>query len=126
VGSEEDLRLEIDGTRGSLRLDVMRPDILEVFSLADPDAPLGGTRGWKRISTTQRYPAPAAFPSPRSTSGWLRGHVHSLYTFLRAVADGAPAEPSISRGIQIEALMECAERSAAAGTWYSVADVGAR
>ena len=120
VGAEEDLRLEINGTRGSLRLDLMQPDMLEAYSLADPDAPIGGTRGWKRIATAQRYPAPAVFPSPRSPSGWLRGHVHSLYTFLRAVADGTPAEPSIPRGIEVQALIECAERSAETGTWQAV------
>jgi predicted dehydrogenase len=120
VGAEEDLRLEINGSRGSLRLDVMQPDILEMYSLDDPESPIGGTRGWKRISTAQRYPAPAAFPSPRSPSGWLRGHVHSLYSFLRSVADGTPAEPSISRGIEIENLIACAERSAAEGTWQEV------
>ncbi len=120
VGSEEDLRLEINGTRGALRLELMQPDFLEAYSLDDPDAPIGGTRGWKKISTAQRYPAPSAFPSPRSPSGWLRGHVHSLYTFLRAVADGVPAEPSISRGIEIQKLIECAERSAASGVWRAV------
>jgi predicted dehydrogenase len=123
VGSDEGLRLEIDGTRGSLRLDVTQPDFLEVFSLGEPDAPLGGTRGWKRIATAQRYEAPAVFPSPRSTSGWLRGHVHSLYSFLRSIAEGVPAEPSLARGIEIQRIMECAGRSAASGAWKRVIDV---
>ena len=117
---QDDLRLEINGTRGALRFDLMQPDYLEIYSLMDPDAPIGGTRGWKRISTLQRFPSPAVFPPPRSSSGWLRGHSHSLYSFLRSVADGTPAEPSLLHGLAIQRVIECAERSAATGTWERV------
>ena len=75
TGAEDDLRLEINGDTGRPALHLMEPDFLEAYSLSDPDAPTGGTRGWKRIATLQRYGAPAVFPSPRSTAGWLaRAH----------------------------------------------------
>lgn len=121
VGSEDDLRFEISGDRGALRFNLMNPDFLDAYSLSDSDAPLGGTRGWKSIATIQRYGAPAAFPPPRSTTGWLRAHAHCLYTFLRAVADGKQGEPSLARGIAVQRMMECAERSAETGTWRPVA-----
>ena len=117
TGAEDDFRLELHGSRGALRFGLMEPDFLEVFSLAEPDMPLGGMRGWNRIATLQRYPAPAAFPSPRATSGWLRGHVHGLWHFLDAVAKGAAAEPSIGRGIAVQRMIDCAERSAETGRW---------
>jgi predicted dehydrogenase len=120
TGAEDDLRLEIHGSRGALRFNLMEPDYLEVYSLAAPEAPLGGTRGWTRIATVQRYPAPSVFPSPRATSGWLRGHVHCLWHFLDAVARGAPAEPSIQRGVDIQRIMGCAERSVETGRWEDV------
>jgi predicted dehydrogenase len=120
TGAEDDLRLEIDGTRGSLRFDLMQPDFLETFSLSDPESPVGGTRGWKRIATVQRFPAPAVFPSHRASSGWLRGHTHSLYCFLRSVADGTQAEPSLRQGLAIQRVMESAERSAVDGGWRTV------
>jgi predicted dehydrogenase len=121
TGTEDDLRLEIHGERGALRFSLMDPDFLEAYSLSDPDAPTGGTRGWKRIATLQRYGANAPFPTPRSTSGWLRAHVHCLHEFLRAVAEGRPAEPSLERGIELQRMVDCAERSAATGTWAKVA-----
>ena len=86
----------------------------------DSPTPLGGTRGWKRIATVQRYPPPAVFPSPRATSGWLRGHIHCLYNFLRAVSQGAQPEPSLTRGIEIQLMMDCAELSAETGTWQKI------
>jgi predicted dehydrogenase len=120
TGAEDDLHLEVNGTRGAIRMNLMEPDFLEVYSLADPDSPLGGQRGWKRIPTLGRYPAPAAFPPPRSTSGWLRGHTHCLHNFLSAVAERKPAEPSLARGIAVQRMIDCAERAAISGAWEKV------
>jgi len=121
TGAEDDLRLEIHGSRGALRFNLMEPDFLETYSLADPDAPLGGDRGWKRIAVLQRYPAPAVFPAPRSTAGWLRGHVHCLHNFLSAVAEDRPAEPSLERGLAVQRLIDAAEKAGATGEWQTVA-----
>jgi predicted dehydrogenase len=120
TGAEDDLRLEINGERGALRFSLMDPDFLEAYSLADPETPSGGTRGWKRIATLQRYGSPAVFPAPRSTAGWLRAHTHCLHEFLRAVAEGRQGEPSLGRGIELQHMIDCAERSAAAGSWQKV------
>ena len=103
TGAEDDLRLEIHGDRGALRFSLMDPDFLEAYSLSDPDAPIGGMRGWRRIATLQRYGAPAVFPPPRSTAGWLRSHAHCLHEFLAAVAEGRQGEPSLSRGLALRA-----------------------
>jgi predicted dehydrogenase len=120
TGAEDDLRLEINGDKGAIRINLMEPDFLDVYSLADPDSPLGGLRGWKRIATLGRYPQPAAFPPPRSTSGWLRGHTHCLHNFLQAVAEGRPADPSLDRGIAVQRMIDCAERAAASHAWETV------
>ncbi len=120
TGVEDELRLEIHGTRGALRFNLMEPDWLEVYSLRAPDMPFGGSRGWTRVLTAQRYPAPAAFPPGRSSSGWLRGHVHCLWHFLDAVARGAPPEPSIARGVAVQGMIDCAERSARTGRWEEI------
>lgn len=121
TGAEDDLRLEIEGTRGALRFNVMEPDFLEAYSLDDTDAPMGGDRGWKKMAVLQRYPAPAVFPSHRATSGWLRGHVHCLHNFLSAVAAGRPTEPSLARGLAVQGLIQAAEKAGATGAWQTVA-----
>jgi predicted dehydrogenase len=120
TGAEDDLRVELHGLRGAIRFDLVQPDFVEIFSQSDPVLPLGGTRGWKKVPALQRYPAPAGFPSPRATSGWLRGHVHCQYTFLQAVAESRQPDPSLSRGVFLQRLMECAETSAKTGTWQKV------
>jgi predicted dehydrogenase len=120
TGAEDDLRVEIHGTRGAIRFDLMQPDFVEIFSLSDADMPLGGTRGWKRVPALHRYPAPAGFPSARATSGWLRGHVHCQYNFLRAVAEGSQPEPSLLRGLEVQRIMDSAEKSVNTGLWRKV------
>jgi predicted dehydrogenase len=120
TGSEDDLRVEIHGTRGAIRFDLMQPDFVEIFSLSDADMPLGGTRGWKKVPALHRYPAPAGFPSARATSGWLRGHVHCQYNFLQALAEGSQPEPSLLRGLVVQRIMDSAEKSVNTGSWQKV------
>jgi predicted dehydrogenase len=120
TGTEDDLRVELHGSRGAIRLDLMHPDFVEIFSLDDPGQPLGGTRGWKKVPTMNRYPAPGGLPNARITTGWLRSHVHCQYTFLKAVAEGRQPDPSLERGIGVQRLMDCAERSAKSGRWETV------
>jgi predicted dehydrogenase len=102
TGAQDELRFEIHGTKGALRFNLMQPDYLDYFDMADPEMPLGGTSGFKRIHCLQRYEAPAGFPGPKFTIGWLRGHLHCLYSFIDAAHNGKPFEPSIARGIELE------------------------
>ncbi len=120
TGVEDRLRLEIHGDRGALAWDLEASDVLEVYAAGDPDAPLGGMRGWKRIAAHQRYGPAAVFPPPRSTAGWLRGHLHSMYCFLDSVASGRQDEPSLARGVQVQRMIDAAERSAASGGWVTL------
>ena len=117
-GSEDEIRLEIHGSRGALRFNGMDPHHLELHDATAPDQPLGGLRGWNRIDAGQRYPPPATgFPSPKAAIGWIRSHVACLANFLEAVADGRPAEPGLEQGIRVQHLMECVRRSATQGRW---------
>ena len=93
---------------------------LEAYDLRDPEQPVGGSRGWKKIATVQRYDKPAVFPGPKFAIGWIRGHMHCLYNFLHAVAQNQPAEPSLSRGVQLQRMLAVAQRSAETGTWQSM------
>jgi predicted dehydrogenase len=102
TGSEDELRFEIHGEKGAMRFNLMEADWLEFYDATDPDSPLGGNRGWKRIATLGRYDAPAGWPSPRSQPGWLRAHVHCLYNFLTAVALNEPGDPSLAGGVELQ------------------------
>jgi len=120
-GTEDEVRVEIHGSRGAVRFNGMDPHHLEFYDAAAVDRPHGGLRGWTRIDTGHRYSPPATtFPSPKAAIGWIRGHVACLANFLQAVAQGRPATPGLEQGIALERLMDCVLRSAAGGCWIDV------
>jgi predicted dehydrogenase len=106
------MRLETHGSKGALRFNGMAPHFLEYFDGRAAASPVGGTRGWTRIHTGQRYEKPAGFPSPKLAIGWMRSHMQCLYHFLEGVHAGKPVEPSIGQGIYIQRLMDACRRSA--------------
>ena len=124
TGAEDELRVEIHGDRGALRFNIMQGNCLEVYSLADPDGPLGGQRGWKRIDTVHRYPEPAGWPGPKFPPGWIRAHVHCLHNFVSAVVEGRPAEPSLRDGVRLQYMLERIRQSAQQRAWRSLSQEG--
>ncbi len=121
TGAEDELRLEVHGSDGAIRFDLMDPHHLGFYDATAPDQPAGGQRGWTQIDTGRRYPAPStSFPSPKAAMGWLRGHAECLAHFLRCVARGEPAQPGLAQGVHVQRLMDCLRRSAGEGGWIRV------
>lgn len=119
TGTEDELRFELHGSLGALRFNSMQPNYLEAYGRADPEEPLGGTRGWKAIATVGRYPRPADFPGPKFATGWVRAHVACLHNFLSALATGEKAEPGLEVGVRLQEILDAAQLSAASSTWVS-------
>ena len=118
TGTNDEMGFEIYGKKGALRFDLMEPNWLWFFDQTQPEAPLGGSRGWTRIESVARYPAPAgSFLPPKNAIGWDRGHIHCYYSFLDCVAHGRTPSPSIEDGVRLQGLLEAAARSAASGNW---------
>lgn len=121
VGSNDDIFLELSGEKGALRFSLMDPNWLYFYDNTQAEAELGGTKGYTRIECVGRYPAPGgSFPSPKASSGWLRGHVGSMYHFLESVYNGQQSAPDFSDGAYVQMIMDAAYRSAENGTWQTV------
>ncbi len=108
-GTENDLTLEIYGTRGALRFDVQDPHFLGWFDGQRPTSPFGGEAGWTRIPVGNRYEDPDTdFPAAKSGIGWARAHCTSLAHFLHNVAAGKNLDgsPDLARGLYVQRLME--------------------
>jgi len=102
TGAADELRFEIHGSRGALRFNLMQPNFLCAYDQTQP----ASQRGWRALETVSSYPPPAvAFPPPKMTVGWLRGHLACLHNFLSAVAEGRPANPGLEVGVQLQYLM---------------------
>ncbi|MBQ6374566.1 MAG: Gfo/Idh/MocA family oxidoreductase [Clostridia bacterium] len=118
TGTNDELTLEVRGTRGALKWDLMDPNYLYFFDQDVPEAAYGGQRGFTQIESVQRYPAPGgSFLPPKSAIGWDRGHIHCYYSFLDAVTRGVRPENGVDEGARLQHLMEALKRSAGTGTW---------
>ena len=106
TGVNDELRVEIHGSKGALRFNLMDPNWLEVYDAREVGEPMGGNRGFKRIETVQRYPAPAVQPAPKVAVGWIRAHMASMYDFVCNVVEGRLGSPNLYDGYKIQEIME--------------------
>lgn len=122
TGTQDELRLEIHGSRGAIGFNLMEPNWLSVYDNTRPEAPLGGTRGPQRIESVARYPKPYALGATKNTVGWPQFHVHCLLDFVDAVAHGElNSGPSFVDGLAAQRVVDACQRShAAGGTWLVV------
>jgi predicted dehydrogenase len=120
TGTNDELRLEIHGSEGALRFNLMEPNWLYVYDARQPGEPVGGQRGFKAIETVQRYPAPAVLPGPKFSVGWMRFHIASQYDFIANLVEGRPASPDFVDGLKVQEVMEAGYISAREKRWVSL------
>jgi len=120
TGASDEIRLELHGRLGAIAFNLMDPNWLYVYDNRLPEEPLGGMRGFTRVESVQRYPAPASLAVPKNTVGWLRFHVASIHSFLENVAAGRPGDPSLEDGLAVQRVMDAAYRSESSGDWVNL------
>jgi len=123
TGILDEVRFEIHGEHGAIRFNLMDPNWLEIYDVRDPAGPIGGLRGFKKIECVQQYPKPATgFPSPKVTIGWIRAHMHCMYSFLESVALDRTPCPSLEEGLRLQRVLAAGYRSAETGKRVCIAD----
>ena len=96
----------------------MDPHYLEFFDATLPSGTYGGESGWTKIACGARYPPPeSGFPSPKSTTGWVRAHVASLASFYGALERGEQASPSLEQGLRVQDALFAIQKSAQTREW---------
>lgn len=120
-GTENEMSLEIYGTKGSIRFNGMDPHHLLFCDGNAATKPCGGRFGWTEINTGHRYEPPhTEFPSTKSNIGWVRGHTACLANFLAAVAEERSTSPDLARGVEIQRLIAAIRRSAKSRAWVDL------
>lgn len=122
TGSANDMQFEIFGDKGAMRFRSDDPSWLEVYDVRDPDQPLGGMRGFRKLETVQRHQG-AKTPDWSMPPGFVRAHAECQYRFLKAVAEDTPSSPTLADGLKVQEIMEAAMRSSDEGRWVSVEEV---
>ena len=107
VGANDDFTLDIYGTNGAMKFNLMNPNYLYFYDAARPASPNGGDRGFTAIECVNRYDIPeSVFPGMRAPIGWFRGHIHGMYEYLSAVHENRHFYPDFSDGAYVNLIME--------------------
>jgi predicted dehydrogenase len=109
TGRKNGLRLEINGSEGSLAFDLERLNELEFFSLHDG----GDSAGFRRILVTEPgHPYISAWWPPGHVLGWEHTFTHQAFDLLTALADGTQPRPSFRDGLEVQRVLDMVQRSA--------------
>ena len=117
AGHSNDLSFEINGSKGSIKFDLLRINELEYFSREDES----GIQGFKRIQVTEDI-------HPYGANWWPTGHVigyehtfvHEFYEFLQSVIQDKPTSPSFYDGMKCCQILDAVEKSAEEGAFVEV------
>jgi predicted dehydrogenase len=116
TGAEDEMRFEIHGQNGALAFNLMQPNELLAFNAQEPK----GVQGFKKITTVQKYPAPAVMPAPKFTLGWVRSHIAAQYSFLDAIVHDRMPSPNFHDAVKLHHLLESIYRAAETKSWVKV------
>lgn len=109
VGTNDDFTLEIYGTLGALKFNLMNPNYLYFYDAQNSFSESGLQSGFCAIECVNRYnTSHAVFPGIKAPIGWLRGHIHSMYSYLLSVCENKPFSPDFTQGAYVNRVMEAA------------------
>jgi predicted dehydrogenase len=112
TGHKNGLRVEINGSEGSLVFDLERLNELELYERSAVPT------GFRRILVTEAdHPWVEAWWPPGHTLGWEHTFTHQARDLLVALAEGTQPEPSFADGLQVQRVLDAVLASARSGTW---------
>jgi predicted dehydrogenase len=118
LGRKNGLRVEINGSLGSVAFDLERLNELELYDSAAPAAEQGFTR---ILVTEGDHPYMAAWWPPGHIIGYEHSFTHEMRDFVEAIATGVDPSPSFTEALQVQLVLDAVARSAELGTvWTDV------
>jgi predicted dehydrogenase len=115
TGRKNSIRIEINGSDGSLAFDFEDMNVLHLLQNSD-----GTVAGFRRILVTEpEHPYIAAWWPPGHVLGYEHGFTHQAVDFVTAVAQGRDPEPSFADGLNVQRVLAAVEESAAKDSVWS-------
>jgi predicted dehydrogenase len=115
TGRKNAIRLEINGSTGSLAFDFESMNELSFYDgTEDPD-----TAGFRRILVTEpTHPYAGAWWPPGHLLGYEHSFTHEVVDLVRDLAAGTDPTPSFADGLQVQQVLDAVIRSAEAGSGW--------
>jgi predicted dehydrogenase len=118
LGRKNAIRIEINGSAGSLAFDFEDMNVLQFFDGTEP----AEIAGFRRILVTEpEHPYVAAWWPAGHGLGYEHGFTHQVVDLVTAIAKGEDPTPSFADGLQVQRVLDAVERSAATqSTWTEI------
>ena len=118
TGRKNALRIELNGSRGSLAFDQERMNELELYSDDNLDE-----AGFRRIQVTEpTHPYVGSWWPPGHGLGYEHSFSHQVVDLVRDIGEGREPVPSFADGLRVQLVLDAVERSAASGAWQEVGE----
>ncbi len=118
-GRKNAIRIEVNGSQGSLAFDFEDMNLLHFFDGTEPAA----TAGFRRIVVTESdHPYVDAWWPPGHLLGYEHGFTHQVVDLVRDIASGADPTPSFADGLRVQRVLAAVETSSETGAWQEIAD----
>jgi predicted dehydrogenase len=119
LGRKNAIRIEVNGSAGSLAFDFEDMNVLEFFDGTEP----AERAGFRRIIVTEpEHPYVAAWWPAGHGLGYEHGFTHQVVDLVTAIAKDEDPAPSFADGLQVQRVLDAVERSAAADSvWTPIA-----
>ncbi|MBJ7359562.1 Gfo/Idh/MocA family oxidoreductase [Nocardioides sp.] len=117
TGRKNAIRIEINGSRGSLAFDFEDMNVLELFDASEPDE----TAGFRRILVTEPgHPYTGSWWPPGHGLGYEHGFTHQVVDLVRAISDGTDPSPTFADGLQVQRVLAAVETSSDTRSWQEI------
>ncbi|MFD6445785.1 Gfo/Idh/MocA family protein [Promicromonospora sp. NPDC060204] len=111
-GRKNAIRLEVNGSKGSLAFDFEDMNLLHYYDATDESA----IAGFRRIVVTEpEHPYVAAWWPPGHGLGYEHAFTHQVVDLMGDLAAGRQPTPSFADGLRVQRVLDAVERSAAGG-----------
>ena len=109
-GRRNQIRLEVNGSAGSLAFDLEDMNALSFFDATEPVE----TAGFRRIDVTQpQHPYGGSWWPAGHALGYEHAFTHQVVDLVRGIAAHEHPAPTFADGLQVQRVLEAVERSAA-------------
>ena len=117
MGHKNDMRIEVNGEKGSIRFEFERMNELHYFSALDDE----GLQGWRMIQVTEGV-------HPYIKYWWPAGHVigfpetfcHEIFEFISCIDKGTDCCPNFEDGVRCAQIMEAVDLAIERKGWVDV------
>jgi predicted dehydrogenase len=118
TGRKNGMRVEINGSKGSVVFELERLNELQYYDATRP----GPEQGFTRILVTEpEHPYMSAWWPPGHVIGYEHSFTHEVHDFIAAIATGHDPEPSFADALQVQLVLDAVTRSSEHGSsWAEV------